>query len=82
VIVRSRVGEIKIPIEITDTIMEGVISIPHGFGHTREGVKISHAVKKAGVSINDITDHKKVDTLTGNAAFSSQIVTIKKVINE
>jgi len=82
VLVSSKVGEIKIAIEITDAIMEGVISIPHGFGHTRDGVKISHAQAKAGVSINDITEHKRVDTLTGNAAFSSQVINIKKINQE
>jgi anaerobic selenocysteine-containing dehydrogenase len=82
VLVSSKVGKIKIAIEITDTIMQGVLSIPHGFGHTREGVQISHAIIKAGVSVNDITEHTRVDTLTGNAAFSSQIVRIEKIKQE
>ena len=79
VIVHSSVGEIKIEVELTDAIMPGTLSIPHGFGHTKKGTKISHAEAKAGVSVNDITDHKNIDTLTGNAAFSAQVVNIKKL---
>ncbi len=76
--VSSAVGEIVLPVEITDAMMPGVLSIPHGFGHTRSGTRIPHAEAKPGVSVNDITDHNAVDALTGNAAFSGQIVTVER----
>ncbi len=76
VVVKSKVGEIKIPVEITKNIMTGVVSIPHGFGHHRKGTKLKVAEAHAGVSMNDITDHNRLDALTGNAAFSGQIVKI------
>jgi len=75
----SRVGEIIIPVEVSDTMMPGVLSIPHGFGHTRAGTRVPHAEAKPGVSVNDITDPQRVDVLTGNAAFSGQPVKIKKL---
>lgn len=75
----SRVGDIVIPVEITVAMMPGVLSIPHGFGHTRKGTKIRHAEAKPGVSVNDITDHERVDKLTGNAAFSGQTVQVEKI---
>lgn len=68
--VTSRVGDIVIPVEVSDTMMPGVVSIPHGFGHTRSNTKIPNAEAKPGVSVNDITDHMRVDALTSNAAFS------------
>ncbi|MBL0684998.1 molybdopterin-dependent oxidoreductase [Aquimarina mytili] len=75
--VKSRVGEIKIPIELTKNMMPGVISIPHGFGHTRKGSQLKVAeAHAAGVSFNDISDHNRIDALTGNAAFSGQIVKV------
>ena len=77
--VSSDVGVITLPAEVTDTLMQGVISIPHGFGHTRAGTRIPYAEAKPGVSVNDITDHNHVDALTGNAAFSGLQVSIKKV---
>ncbi len=78
VMVKSRVGEVKIPIEVTKNMMPGVVSIPHGFGHTRKGSRLKVAEAHAGVSFNDISDHDRMDTLTGNAAFSGQVVTISK----
>lgn len=70
VTVTSRVGQVKIPVEITDTIMQGVVSIPHGFGHNRPDIQLDVASEYAGVSINDLTDDQRLDELTGNAAFS------------
>lgn len=69
--VSSRVGTIEIPCEITEDISRGVVSIPHGYGHGREGIRLDTAKKHAGVSINDLTDDRVIDELTGNAAFSN-----------
>ena len=69
--VSSRVGEIEIPLETTEKIMSGVVSIPHGYGHGKDGVKLDVAAENAGVSINDLTDEMQIDELTGNAAFSN-----------
>ncbi|RHX80849.1 dehydrogenase [Leptospira yasudae] len=77
--VESRVGRILIPTEITDEIMPGVVSIPHGFGHAKSGVRLNVAKQFAGVSINDLTDDEALDELSGNAAFSGVPVSIRKV---
>jgi anaerobic selenocysteine-containing dehydrogenase len=77
--VSSRVGAIEIPCEISDKIMRGVISIPHGYGHGRAGVKLDTAMNHAGASINDLTDERVLDELTGNAAFSNVRVRLEAV---
>lgn len=77
VYVKSRVGEVKIPLEITTSMMPGVICMPHGYGHNRNGVQLEIAQKHSGVSINDLTDDQLIDELTGNAAFSNVRVTVK-----
>jgi len=69
--ITSRVGEIKIPIEITESIMPGTISIPHGWGHGVSDTRISIANANPGVSINQLTDEKFIDGLTGNAALNA-----------
>ena len=74
--VSSRVGEVVVPVEISNKIMPGVVSFPHGYGHCREGTRMSTAEAHAGVSINDLTDDQQIDPLTGNAAFSGQRVRI------
>jgi anaerobic selenocysteine-containing dehydrogenase len=75
--VLSRVGSIELPAEITENIMPGVVSIPHGYGHAREGVKLEVASQNAGVSINDLTDELLLDDLTGNAAFCGVSVSLQ-----
>lgn len=79
VTVRSRVGEVTLPAVITSDIMPGVVSIPHGFGHGRKGVQLTVAADKPGASINDLTDHLAVDTLTGNAALNGVPVELSAV---
>ena len=80
VIVNSVTGSIEIPVELTTSIMKGVLSIPHGFGHDKEGIRLSAASQegRAGVSVNNITNHLRLDNVTGNAAFSGQVVTVAK----
>ena len=75
----SRTGEIQIPAEISETVMPSVISIPHGWGHHRPGTRLSIAEEHPGVSLNDITDDRLIDKLTGAAALSGQPVTVSKV---
>ena len=82
VAISSSVGSVKAPLEITDEIMPGVVSLPHGYGHHRPKTKLSVATEHAGVSINDLTDDKIVDNLTGNAAFSAQTVRIEATKDE
>ena len=74
--VSARVGSIELPIEVTDNIARGVVSIPHGYGHARKGVMLDVAAEHSGVSINDLTDETVIDELTGNAAFGSVQVRI------
>ena len=58
--------------------MPGVVSLPHGYGHGRAGVRLSVATKHAGVSINDLTDEHLLDQLCGTAAFSGVPVRVRR----
>ena len=75
--VRSRVGSITATAEISDAIMQGVVSLPHGWGHGRNGVQLSVAQNHAGSSINDLTDDLRIDPLSGNAALNGLAVEIE-----
>ena len=77
--VESRVGAVNVPLEVTEDIAPRVVSLPHGFGHTRAGAQLDVAARYAGVSINDLTDNLRVDELTGNAAFSGVPVRVMAV---
>ena len=82
VTVTSGVGSVLVPLEVTEQMMPGVVSLPHGYGHHRSGTKLNVAQRNSGVSINDLTDDKVVDTLTGNAAFSAQMVRVETAREE
>ncbi len=76
VTIQSRVGEVAAPAEVTDEVMEGVVSLPHGFGHGREGVELQVATSHPGASVNDLTDDQLVDAISGNAAFCGVPVSV------
>ena len=66
--VRSRVGEVVAPVEISEDMRPGVVSLPHGFGHDLPGVRLRVAVEKQpGVNSNILTDETALDVLSGNA---------------
>ena len=76
VTITSRIGEVTAPAEVTDSVMPGTVSLPHGWGHGRAGVQLSVARTKPGVSLNDLTDRQRFDPLSGNAALNGTPVTV------
>src|SRR5262249_13858155 len=68
--VKSSVGEVVVPIDVTDAIMPGVVSLPHGFGHDMPGVRMRVAAEHAGANINQLMDTTNLDPLSGNAVLS------------
>ena len=59
-----------LPVEVTDAIMPGVVSIPHGWGHGVEGTAMAIAASHAGVNTNVLARSDLFDPLSGNAVFS------------
>ena len=76
--VSSRVGSIRIPVAISDEMKPGVISIPHGWGHRADGIKLGIAQQHAGVNTNILTDDQFLDSLSGNAVLNGIKVSITK----
>jgi anaerobic selenocysteine-containing dehydrogenase len=68
VLVESRVGRVETTVEISDDMMPGVVSLPHGWGHQRAADTMRVAASMAGVNINDLTDDERLDPISGNAA--------------
>jgi anaerobic selenocysteine-containing dehydrogenase len=68
--VRSRRGEVAVTVEVTDAIMPGVVSIPHGWGHGMDGVDLSVAARRPGVNSNLLADGELFDPLSGNAVLN------------
>lgn len=70
VYVESRVGRVSLPLAVTDEMMPGVVSMPHGFGHTRQGVRMKNAAARPGASMNDLTDENVVEGMVGNGVLT------------
>jgi anaerobic selenocysteine-containing dehydrogenase len=76
--VTSRAGTVAIPVEVTDAIMPGVVSIPHGWGHNLPGTQMHVAREHAGVNTNILTVEEDVDPLSGNAVLNGVAVTVER----
>ncbi|QYX81175.1 molybdopterin oxidoreductase family protein [Streptomyces akebiae] len=63
-------GEVTAPAEVTDVVRQGVVSLPHGWGHDRPGTRMSHAAVDPGVNVNQLLDGSLLDPLSGNAVLN------------
>jgi anaerobic selenocysteine-containing dehydrogenase len=68
--VASRVGSVLAPVEVTDAIRPGVVSLPHGWGHGQPGTRMRVAAERAGVNSNVLADHAAMDPLSGTAVLN------------
>ena len=66
---------------LVDTDGEHIRSIHGDQGHDRNGTRLGVASEHAGVSMNDVTSHLHLDTLSGTAAFNGLAVTLRRADN-
>jgi anaerobic selenocysteine-containing dehydrogenase len=77
--VSSRVGTIVAPVEVSDEVMPGVVSLPHGWGHDVDGVRMAVARRHPGVNSNLLADDLLLDAPSGNAALNGIPVRVEAV---
>ncbi|MFE4261351.1 molybdopterin oxidoreductase family protein [Streptomyces sp. NPDC056883] len=63
-------GSLEVPVEVTDTLRTGVVSLPHGWGHDRPGTRLSVAGAVPGVNVNQLLDGSRLDPLSGTAVLN------------
>ncbi|MFF1707758.1 molybdopterin oxidoreductase family protein [Streptomyces sp. NPDC058252] len=68
--VKGAGGEVTAPVEVTDAVRTGVVSLPHGWGHDRPGTRMSHAALDPGVNVNQLLDGSLLDPLSGTAVLN------------
>ena len=78
--VTSSAGTVEVPVEVTEEIMAGVVSIPHGWGHGADGARLGVAAAHPGVNSNLLADAAAVDPLSGNAVLSGIPVEVAAVV--
>ncbi len=76
--VSSRVGAVEVEVELSDEIMRGVVSLPHGFGHqpAKDTLRIAGALP--GASANTLTDELFVEPLVGTAILNGVPVSVTR----
>ncbi|MBS9762458.1 molybdopterin oxidoreductase family protein [Pseudomonas mosselii] len=75
--VRSRTGVIEVTVQASEQMMPGVVSLPHGYGHGRQGARLQVAAAQPGASANDLTDEHLRDGVSGNAALNGVPVQVE-----
>ncbi|WP_434588243.1 molybdopterin oxidoreductase family protein [Streptomyces sp. A5-4] len=63
-------GQLEVPVEVTDAVRTGVVSLPHGWGHSRAGVRMSVAEATPGVNVNQLLDGTLLDPLSGTSVLN------------
>jgi anaerobic selenocysteine-containing dehydrogenase len=76
--ISSRVGTVLAQVRVTDQVMRGVCSIPHGWGNGGDGTRLAVASQHPGTNVNVLTDERRLDLLSGTIAANGVRVRIKK----
>ncbi|MEU1127830.1 molybdopterin dinucleotide binding domain-containing protein, partial [Streptomyces sp. NPDC005899] len=69
-------GEVEAPVEVTDAVRPGVVSLPHGWGHSRPGTRMSVAREEPGVNVNQLLSGTLLDPLSGTAVLNAIPVSV------
>jgi anaerobic selenocysteine-containing dehydrogenase len=78
-VLESRVHSGVVPVRVTDEVMPGVVSLPHGWGHAASGPWQSVASAHPGVSANDFTDDQRVESFVGQSILNGVPVRVRRV---
>jgi anaerobic selenocysteine-containing dehydrogenase len=70
---------IEAEVGITDEMMPGVVSLPHGWGHDQTGTQLEVAALNPGANLNSLMDENRRDPLSGNAVLSGMEVEVSAV---
>ena len=79
---KARIGQgarmVEVEVEITDEMMPGVVSLPHGWGHGQPGSHMELAAANPGANLNQLMDEDRRDPLSGNSVLSGVEVQMEK----
>jgi anaerobic selenocysteine-containing dehydrogenase len=81
-LLRTHVGELRAPVEVTDEVMRGVVSLPHGFGHAGAGIALRVSARKPGANVNRVVDDAAMDGPSGTSVLFGAPVEVVAVTGE
>jgi hypothetical protein len=73
-LLRSAHGSLTVTVECSATLMPGVVSLPHGWGHDLPGAQLKLAAERPGANLNVLLDIDSRDPLSGNSVLGGQAV--------
>ena len=79
--ISARVGALEVQAVASEDMMRGVVSLPHGYGHQRSGIRLGVAANVVGASLNDLTDEMAMDELSGTAILNGVPVIVSTASN-
>jgi anaerobic selenocysteine-containing dehydrogenase len=68
---------IEVEVEVSDEMMPGVVSLPHGWGHNLPGSQLAVAGTRPGANLNALLDEHLRDPLSGNAVLGGVPITMQ-----
>ncbi len=77
--ISNRGRSIEAQVQLSDEMMPGVVSLPHGWGHGLPGARLSLAAERPGANLNALLDEDWRDPLSGNAVLSGVPVELRAV---
>ncbi|MEU6680803.1 molybdopterin oxidoreductase family protein [Streptomyces sp. NPDC046925] len=78
--VRAAGGSLTVPVEVTDAVRPGVVSLPHGWGHDRPGTRLAVAAENPGANVNQLLDGTLLDPLSGTAVLNGFPVSLTALV--
>ena len=78
--IRSAGGQVQAQVHVTQDMMPGVVSLPHGWGHDAPGAQLRVAAERPGANINALLDDQLRDPLSGNAVLGGVAITMQAVV--
>ncbi|MGW6062543.1 molybdopterin oxidoreductase family protein [Streptomyces sp. NPDC055189] len=78
--VQAAGGSLTVPVEVTDAVRPGVVSLPHGWGHDRPGTRLAVAAENPGANVNQLLDGTLLDPLSGTAVLNGFPVSLTALV--
>jgi formate dehydrogenase len=77
--VRSDIGEIELPAQVSDRVRRGIVCIPHGWGSRVFSPADGADPVVHGVNRNLLVDHRVVDPFSGTPKLNSTQVAVERI---
>jgi len=75
--VTSDAGAVEVAVQVSDEMMPGVVSLPHGWGHDKPDTRLEIARAHAGVNSNLLAPGRLTDPVSNNAVVNGIPVDVR-----